>query len=569
MRSAKPTRLRFLAVVIFLVACVLISRLYYLQIMKGTNYAEIAERQYTKPYDQIFDRGIIYFKDKNGNPFISAGIKTVYTLAINPKILKNDEQVYEKISKIISIDKNIFLEKSGKKTDPYEEIANKIDESKAKQITALKIEGVTLYKDKMRYYPGDNLASQVIGLLGYNGSNELAGRYGLERQYENTLIRNPQSLYSNFFSEVFSGINTSLSGTENLEGDIYVSIEPTVQKNLEDKLESVNKKYDSEITGGVIIDPKTGEIYAMGVYPDFNINSFKNEDSKVFSNPIVEGVYEMGSIVKPLSMAAGIDAGVVTDKTTYNDKGFVETDGMTIWNHDKKGHGVISMQEVLNQSLNTGVSFVVSKMGTENFAKYMKAYGLGEKTGIDLPNETSGLIKNLSSNRNVEFFTASFGQGIAISPIETVRALSSLANGGYLISPHLVTEIKHTIGLTESPKFSDSVQILKASTSNLITKMLVNVVDKALLGGIYKNPHYSVAAKTGTAQMVNSSTKSYYSDRYLHSFFGYFPAYNPKFLIFLYTVYPKGVDFASHTLTEPFMDLTKFLIHYYRIQPDR
>jgi len=536
--------------------------------MKGTSYAEIAERQYSKPYGQIFDRGTIYFNDKDGDPFIAAGIKTIYTLAIDPKILKNDEQVYEKISKIITIDKKTFLEKAGKKTDPYEEIANKIDESKAKQITNLKIDGVSLYKDKMRYYPGDNLASQVIGLLAYK-ENELAGRYGLEREYERTLVRDSQGLYSNFFSEVFSGINTTIDDSQNLEGDIYVSIEPTVQKNLEDKLEEVNKKYSSDLTGGIIINPKTGEIYAMGVYPDFNINSFKNEDLKVFSNPIVEGVYEMGSIIKPLTMAAGIDAGAVTDKTTYDDKGFVESDGKTIWNHDKKGRGIIPMQEVLNQSLNTGVSFVVSKMGTTNFAKYMKAYGLDEKTGIDLPNETSGLMKNLLSDRNIEYFTASFGQGIAMTPIETVRALSTLANGGYLISPHLVTKIKHTIGIAESPKFADSVQILKKSSSEMITKMLVTVVDKALLGGIYKNPHYSVAAKTGTAQMVDSSTKGYYSDRYLHSFFGYFPAYNPKFLIFMYTVYPKGVDFASHTLTAPFMDLTKFLIHYYRVPPDR
>jgi cell division protein FtsI/penicillin-binding protein 2 len=229
------------------------------------------------------------------------------------------------------------------------------------------------------------------------------------------------------------------------------------------------------------------------------------------------------------------------------------------------------MQTVLNDSLNTGVSFVVGKMGNQLFTDYFKKFGLGEETGIDMPNEAPGLIDNLNSPREIEHATASFGQGIAMSPIITVRALSALANGGYLVTPHLVKKIDYTTGLSKNLSYEKGTQVIKPETSQTISKMLVTVVDKALLGGSVKMPNYSIGAKTGTAQIAKEGGGGYYADRYLHSFFGYFPASNPKFIVFFYTLEPKGVggDFASHTLTMPFIDTTKFLINYYKIPPDR
>jgi cell division protein FtsI (penicillin-binding protein 3)/stage V sporulation protein D (sporulation-specific penicillin-binding protein) len=229
------------------------------------------------------------------------------------------------------------------------------------------------------------------------------------------------------------------------------------------------------------------------------------------------------------------------------------------------------MQEVLNKSVNTGVAFVVSKMGKENFAKYMIDFGLGNETGIDLPNEAGGRISNLKSPRDIEYATASFGQGIAITPINAVRALSAVANGGTLVHPHIAKKIDYKVGLSKNISYADSEnkRVIKKETSEEITRMLVKVVDKALLEGTVKIPNYSVAAKTGTAQIAKPGGGGYYDDRYLHSFFGYFPAYNPRFLIFLLTLEPKGAAYASNTLTAPFMDTVKFLINYYEIPPDR
>ncbi|MBX4209586.1 hypothetical protein KW799_02770, partial [Candidatus Parcubacteria bacterium] len=268
-------------------------------------------------------------------------------------------------------------------------------------------------------------------------------------------------------------------------------------------------------------------------------------------------------------MAAGIDAGVVKPETVYDDTGFILVNGAKISNFDGKARGMTSMQKVLNESLNVGMAFVAKKLGNDAVTKYLTSYGLGEETGIDMPGEVRGQIANLKSPRDLEHVTAAFGQGIAISPIETIRALSSLGNGGFLPNPHLVKRIEYASGGVKTPSYDNTKRVIDPETSETITRMLVNVVDTSLLGGTVKLPHYTVAAKTGTAQMAKEDGRGYYDDRYLHSFFGYFPAYKPQFIIFLFTVYPKGAQYASHTLTQPFIDLTKFLINYYEVPPDR
>jgi cell division protein FtsI/penicillin-binding protein 2 len=243
-------------------------------------------------------------------------------------------------------------------------------------------------------------------------------------------------------------------------------------------------------------------------------------------------------------------------------------DGARLNNYDFRGRGVVPMQEVLNQSLNTGVVFVMEKMGKDVFSKYMHEFGMAEPSHVDLPNDVRP-IENLDSPRMVEYGTASFGQGIAVTPFTMVRALSTLANGGTLITPHVVKKIDYEFGLSQDIQPVKGTRVLKPETSDEISRMLVEVVDTALLNGTVKMDGYSIAAKTGTAQMNNPNGSGYYTDRYLHSFFGYFPAYNPKFLVLLYAVNPKGESYASHTLTAPFMDITKFMINYYDIPPDR
>ncbi len=575
--NSLQNRVRLVFFVFLAFVFLIIIRLYFLQVVNGQAFSERADRQYVSATVDTFDRGSIFLKNKEGVLFSAATLKSGYILALNNnEISTNTEEYYKKLSNIIDLDSSSFYSKISKKNDPYEEIKRHVSDEQIKDIKELKLPGIIIEKEKWRYYPGDDLASRVVGIVGYNGDN-LEGRYGLEKYYEDVLKRSDSNLYVNTFAEIFSNINKNINNNKEREGDIVTTIDPEVQGYVENVVEEIHRKWNSKITGSIVIDPKTGEIYSMSVYPTFNPNDFKNEsDVGVFSNPLVSNAYEMGSIIKPLTVAAGLDTGDITAKTIYDDKGFLEIDGRTIYNFDKKGRGVVDMQSVLNNSLNTGVAFVMDRMGKEKFTEYFKKYGIGSETGIDLPNEASGnidnILDNLSNKKKIEYVTASFGQGISMTPIITVRALSVLANGGKLIIPHVVEKIDYKVGLSKDISYiNEAKQILKKETSEEISRMLTKVVDEALAGGTMKINNYSIAAKTGTAQIARPSSEGggYYPDKWLHSFFGYFPAYNPRFLVFLYTVEPKNIDYASKTLTNPFFDIVKYLINYYEIPPDR
>jgi len=572
MKSNFTIRSRILFFCIVCLSLVLFTKLFFLQIIRNDYYSNIADRQYSTPPSDIFERGNIYFTQKDGNIVSAASQTTGFKLAINTTKIIDAENVFNQLSAIVEINHDDFIAKASKQ-DIYEEIAHRLTKEEADTISSLKIPGVSIYKEKWRSYPGENLASHSLGFVAYKG-DELAGRYGLERQYEKTLSRSKDNPYINFFAEVFSNVNRNLFEEDLKEGDIVTSIEPSVQGLLEKELSQVKDKYQIDSIGGIIMNPMDGSIYALSAKPDFDLNNFSKEKTSVFSNPLVENVLEFGSVVKPLVMAAALDAGVVTADTKYNDTGSVIVEKKEIFNFDKKGRGPgTSMQDVLNQSLNTGMVFVERKLGKQNMHDYLLAFGIKDKTGVDLPNETSGLVSGLTSNlkniREIEYANAAFGQGIALTPIEMIRALASLGNGGNLVIPHIVKKIKYNDGTSKDMVYPTTQAKISQATSEEITRMLVTVMDKSLKNGLAKIEHHSVAIKTGTAQVADSISGGYYKDRHTHSFFGYFPAYDPQFIVFLYAVNPKGVDYASVTWADPFLNITKFLLNYYQVPPDR
>lgn len=554
---------------ILFVTFVLIVRLYSLQVVHGEAYREEAEAQYVHTVQDLYSRGSIYLTTKEGEQVSAATIQSGYLLSIDPSRITDASATYAKLAEFLPLDEASFLEKAGRKERTYQEVERQVSKEVADTIDALDLPGVQLYRNQWRYYPGESLAARTIGFIGYDG-DDLVGKYGLERYYDNVLRRDNERMAVNFFAEIFSNLGGLVFDVSHEdEGDIVTSLEPTVSRALDRVLEVTQEKWGSKLTGGIIIDPKTGEIYALGVVPSFNLNERAGVPIAEFRNPLVEDVYELGSIIKPLTMAAGIDAGAVTPYTTYYDAGYLEMDEARINNFDGRGRGTVDMQQVLSQSLNTGVAFVVSQMGKHRFRDYFLNLKLGTETGIDLPNETYGLVRNLESPRDIEFATASFGQGIALTPIAAVRALSTLGNGGVLTTPHIVRKIVYKNGEEHAVGFPPGEHVFTEETVEDLTRMLVRVVDESLRGGTAKIENYSIAAKTGTAQIADRVEGGYYDDRFLHSFFGYFPAYDPEFLVFLYTVEPKDVKYASETLTDPFMELVKFLINYYNLPPDR
>jgi cell division protein FtsI/penicillin-binding protein 2 len=560
-------RIRFLTAGAFLFAVLILTKLYFVQIVHGEQYKERADRQYLRPQASIFDRGSISFENKDGIIIDAATLKTGYTVAIKPKIINEPADIFNNLSFVLDIDFDEFEKRVSKSDDPYEEIAKKISEEDAQEIAEYDLNGVDLVKDRWRYYPGDYLASHLLGFVSYN-KDELRGQYGLERYYNDVLAKDKDQKFANFFVEIFRGIGDRVQGKD-LKGSIITTIEPQVQTFIEKEIDQTTKKWNSNKTGAIIMNPNNGEVYAMALNPTFDLNTFNKVDNvSIYNNDLVESVYEMGSIVKPLTFAIGMDQNKITAETTYEDKGSITLNGRTFYNFDKQARGIVTMQEVMNKSLNTGVAFIVDQVGKNVFADYMKKL-IGDVTGIDLPNEVSPQVANLDSPRDIEYATASFGQGIAISPIVATKALAALGNGGYIVNPHIVKRIDYDAGFSRDVTPNPPERIFSEKTSEDISRVLVTAVDEALLGGTASLPNHSVAAKTGTAQIANQVSGGYYDDRYLHSFFGYFPAYDPEFIVFLYTVEPKGAQYASDSLTEPFFNIAEFLINYYEIPPDR
>lgn len=566
--SSFQSRIRIVSACIFIFAIILVAKLFFVQIIHKNLYTEKADRQYATPASNIFDRGTIFFTKKDDSLVAAAAVSSGFKVAINAKNIVDAEMTYQALDPYMEMDHDTFILKANKKTDPYEEVAFRLTKEQVTEIDNLKLPGISIYKDNWRFYPGGDLSAHTLGFLAYK-ENDKVGQYGLERFYNSTLSKPKDVAYVNFFAEVFSGLKETVLNTQK-QGDLVTTIEPTVESTLETELGSAFEKWNADEAGGIIINPKTGEIYAMASFPNFDLNKFGEvKDPSVYRNIMVEDILEFGSVIKPLVMAAALDAGAVTPTTTYLDKGMVTVNKKDIYNFDKKGRGVINMQAVLDQSLNTGMVFVENKLGNDKFRTYMKSYGIGEKTGIDLPNETKGLIKNLESPRDIEYANASFGQGIALTPVEAIRAFSVIANGGNMIVPHLVKQIRYDDGMSKTiddPFVSSG--IIKADTSLTITRMLVHVFE-AYDSGAHKFENYSVAAKTGTAQVAMEKGGGYYTDRHTHSFFGYFPAYDPQFIVFLFLKNPKGVQYASQSLIPSFMNITKFLLNYYNVPPDR
>jgi len=563
-------RLAWVGVFVIVFSLLLSSKLFLLQIVRGDDYVETADRSYLQTNEQ-FDRGTIFLSSKEGIPIAGATIVRGYLLALDPRRIEDPEALYTTLEPyLITINKDEFIQRASKKTDPYEEIEHKIEREQADEIKALELPGVNLYQESWRYYPGEGLLSNALGFVAFR-QDTLQGQYGLERQYDDLLARDSEEVNINVFAEIFSNLNKTVFQKNKDHGDIVTTIDARTQQQLEQTLAKALDEWSAKSAFGIVTNPQTGELYAMASTPSYNNNSFGSvKDISIYRNPLIENIYEFGSVIKPLVVAGALDVNAVTADTEYYDAGSVVVEDATIKNYDGKGRGQVTVRDILAESLNTGMVFIMQQMGRDALRNYLTAFGIGERTGIDLPSEVKGLVSNLQSPRELEYATASFGQGISMSPIALARALSALGNGGYLIQPHVVKEIRYEDADDEIIQYSkeDMTQVISTDSSERITRILVSIVDDTLGGGAYKKPGYTIAAKTGTAQIPNPQG-GYYDDRNQHSFFGYFPAYDPQYLILLSIEHPKNAKFASQTLTDPFFEIADFLIRYYNVAPDR
>jgi len=554
-------RTKFLFLLCALLAGALLVRLYGLQIEKGDYYSALALGQQRGLQELLPPRGNIYLQDKAGSSrFLVATNRKMPLVYAVPKEIEDPAITLSPLVDILQIEEHIqpvLLQRLSNSGSSYALIKNQITQEQVDKVENLNLKGIYVRNELVRFYPAHELVSQVLGFVGYSG-NTRSGQYGIERSYEDQLS-------GMAVSESLFGV-----GEESLQAgaDVELTIDYGVQFFVEQRLKQAVDYLDADAGSAIFMDPKTGAIIAMANLPGFDPNTYGDaEDIAIFRNDAVAGSFEPGSSFKPITMAAAIDAGVVTPTTTYNDTGSFEVDGYTVKNFDGKGRGIQTMTQVLESSLNTGVMYAQRLLGNDRFRDYVTAFHIDKITGIELPGEQPGNIRGIApGSAAVNFSTATFGQGISMTPLQLLSAISALANNGVMMQPYVVSKVSTSAG-EEVTKPKEVGTPISAATASRLTGMLVSTAEN----GYDKKasiPGYSTAAKTGTAQVPNPDGPGY-SDQVIHSFVGYAPAYNPRFIGIIKVDNPKTIRFAADSLAPVFHDISAFMLQYYQVPPDK
>ncbi len=560
---------RINALVFFVLAMtgIIIVRLYSLQVVAFQKYGVIAENQHMLSEEISPDRGAIYLKDTS-NPYPLAVNQRLSLVYVVPKEIKDPIATETALSDILQMERGVIDEKFKHQDSMFEVVKRKLSEEESSRIRDLHLKGVYLIPETYRYYPGGELASQVVGFMG-SGKDGMVGRYGMEASWESKLHGNSGSV----MQEQDAGgrwipiADRDVKPAENGES-IVLTMSREVQYEVEKRLKDAVAEFEADSGTVIVMDPRTGRILSMASYPQFNPNEYsKVEDISLFMNPAVSSPYEAGSVMKPITEAIGLEEGKILPDSTYVDTGSVTEGGYTIHNSENKVYGLQTMTNALEESINTGMIHIERLVGNKPFLEYLKRFGFGEKTGIELPAELGGNMRNLSDIRNnVQFYTASFGQGVTVTPIQLVAAYAALANGGTLMQPHIIEKIIHADGTEEEVPTQEVRHVVSEHTAQQVSAMLRSVV----VNGHGKKadvPGYLVGGKTGTAQVAKTDGPGYEEGKNIGSFVGYAPLNDPQFVVLVKMVNPKGVQWAESSAAPTFQKVMKFLLEYAKIQP--
>lgn len=559
--KVKDLRLNIIIALVFVAGGLFLCRLFILQIDQGGFYKAIAQGQQIQLSELEGERGYVYFSN---NEILAMNKKEPY-LFISPAEIENKEEVIKKIIEIIGVEESFLLSLLEDENSFYKIVKKEIGKEKAEEMSALRLKGVYIGNDTKRYYPAEKVGSHLIGFV----NQDKVGQYGIEGYYNERLkgISSLEKSERNPYSFSFKGINNdSLNGE-----DLTLTIDYNIQFMAEKILEKGIEEYDAEGGNIIVMDPNTGAIIAMAQKPNFDPNNYKVANSDCFKNTSTQEIFEPGSIFKPITMAMAINDGAVTAETKYNDNlGYVQYSSNKVSNYLNKAWGEVNMTQVLEKSINTGVILAERQLGHQSFYNYLEKFGIFEKTGIDLSGEVvsaNNEIKNaLRSNIDISFGTASFGQGIAMTPLQVINSFSTIINGGILYKPYIVRKINEQLIEPEVVREN----IISQEASMELKKMLISVVENGF-GHLAKIEGYWIGGKTGTSQMPYSSigiNKAGYSDHTWQTFMGFAPALDPQFIILVKLNNSKKIKTSEYSAVPMFNELASYILDYRQIPHD-
>lgn len=481
--------------------------------------------------------------------------------------MEGKEDVKEKVIESIEV--------SIKNTDLFwVPIAHRISLKQREEIEKLNLSGVHFESEQKRSYPEGSLAAHILGFVGKNEEGKDQGYFGLEGFYDGDL----------------SGVQGFVSREQDAEGKpipvggfkevppqdgrwLVLTINRELQYMLEKNLKAGVERYGADSGTVILMEPQTGAILAMANYPNYSPESWEEnlqetDISKIesYKNLAISENYEPGSVLKVLTMSAALETGVVTPKTTYEDEGAVEIGGYKIRTWDNKYHGTIDMAQILQLSNNTGACWVGRQLGLENYWEFLKKFALGEKTGVDLEGEDKGIVKEKGEWREIDLVTASFGQGIAVTPIQLASIFATIANNGIRVKPYLVKEIRDGERIIEMAS-QESRSVISAKTARIMKDMLKSVIEKGEFRWFIKHAgleKYDFAGKTGTAQVPEGGR---YTNKTQVTFVGFAPTYQTKFVLLVKLANPKSSTYSAETAVPLWLEMAKELFVYFGIAP--
>lgn len=537
----------------------IILRLFYWQVVSGDQLRAEADAQYDLSLTIPAIRGTIAATD--GSPLaMNAPASLVYA---SPKDITDPNIFSRLVSSILAIDQAFISAEITIPNRVWVPLAHKVDSTITSELQQLNMKGLGFESEPKRYYPEASMAAQLLGFVGSDQNGLDAGYFGLEGFYDRLLRGRDGSID---MQKDVQGSAILVGDTKRIEPEdgssLTLYLDRTVQTIAESRLTEGIEKYGAKAGTVTIMDPKTGGILAMVSYPSYDPAKFSQYDKFLYGNPAVNSSYEPGSTFKVLIMSGALQEKLVTADTKVDESAPVPVGGYEIHTWNDSYHGQITTTQVLEYSSNVGMVRVEQKMGRDLMLKYLHAYDIGQTTGIDLQDESSPDLRPDNQWKDIDLATASFGQGLAVTPIQMVRAVATIANGGALMEPHMVRSITDASGKTMTIPPKKIRQVISGATASVLTEMMIQSVDRGEAKWA-KPAGYRIAGKTGTAQIPVAG--HYDPTKTIASFIGFAPADNPKFVMLVTLTEPSSSPWGSETAAPLFFDVSRDLFTYYSI----
>lgn len=533
-------------ILIFLAFLLIVGKVFYIQVFSYNKLNKLAQSLWNRNLPIEADRGKIY--DRDG--VVLADNKTTVSLVLIPNQIKDKEKTTRELANILNVSYDEMYKHVSKRTsiERVHPIGRRLSFDVADKINALKLDGVYLVKESKRYYPYDDLLSHTLGYVGIDNQ----GLSGLELMYDKYLTGEYGAI--KYISDAKGNkleLEESYEEPEN-GMNLTLTINYKLQKVLEREINNAMDKYNPDQAIGIIMDPNTGEILAMTARPNFNPSNYQNYNEETLNRNLpIWATYEPGSTFKIITLSTALEENLIDlENDTYYDSGSIHVENARIKCWKAGGHGQETFLQVVENSCNPGFVVMGQKIGKEKLFEYIHKFGFGTKTGVDLNGEANGILFNLDRVGPVELATTSFGQGVSVTPIQQITAVSAAINGGYLLKPYIVKSINEPETNTVVKQNTTKIvrKVINSNTSEKVRYALESVVTNGTGRNAFIDG-YRVGGKTGTAQKVKDG--HYMIGNYIVSFMGFMPANDPKVIAYVAIDNAKGITQYGGTIAAP------------------